>query len=104
VKVRKANLEAETGQLRSLLQSGRTYAPRHVGSTHGHAIVSSFCVDCCWFLMALLFVGGVMNPLWIAAIAVYVALEKLLPAGPWLGRTIGAAIAAIGAFVLVRAM
>ena len=66
--------------------------------------MSSFCVGCCWFLMALLFVGGVMNPLWIAAIAVYVALEKLLPAGPWLGRTIGAALAAIGAFVLVRAM
>ena len=40
-----------------------------------------FCVGCCWALMALLFVGGVMNLAWIAALSVAVALEKLLPGG-----------------------
>ena len=45
-----------------------------MGLRHG-----SYCVGCCWFLMALLFVGGVMNLAWIAGIALYVAAEKLLP-------------------------
>jgi predicted metal-binding membrane protein len=45
-----------------------------LGLRHG-----AFCVGCCWVLMGLLFVGGVMNLLWIAAIAVFVLLEKVLP-------------------------
>jgi predicted metal-binding membrane protein len=45
-----------------------------LGLRHG-----AFCVGCCWVLMGLLFVGGVMNFLWIAAIAVVVLLEKVLP-------------------------
>jgi predicted metal-binding membrane protein len=40
-----------------------------------------FCLGCCWVLMALLFVGGVMNLAWVAAIAAFVLIEKLLPAG-----------------------
>ena len=40
-----------------------------------------FCLGCCWVLMALLFVGGVMNLAWVAAITAFVLLEKLLPAG-----------------------
>jgi len=38
-----------------------------------------FCLGCCWVLMGLLFVGGVMNLLWIAAIATFVLAEKLIP-------------------------
>jgi predicted metal-binding membrane protein len=38
-----------------------------------------FCVGCCWALMALLFAAGVMNLLWVAAIASFVLIEKLLP-------------------------
>jgi predicted metal-binding membrane protein len=45
-----------------------------MGMHHG-----AYCVGCCWCLMLLLFVGGVMNLLWIAAIAIIVLLEKLLP-------------------------
>jgi predicted metal-binding membrane protein len=71
----------------------------HMGVIHG-----AYCLGCCWFLMALLFVGGVMNPIWIAGIAVYVALEKVLTDGPWLSRVTGAALAATGAFVLIRAI
>src|SRR3981081_922162 len=40
-----------------------------------------YCVGCCWFLMSLLFVSGIMNLVWIAALALYVAFEKLLPVG-----------------------
>lgn len=40
-----------------------------------------FCLGCCWALMALLFVGGVMNLAWVAAITAVVLVEKLIPAG-----------------------
>jgi predicted metal-binding membrane protein len=43
-----------------------------------------FCLGCCWMLMALLFVGGIMNLAWIAGIALLVLIEKTLP---WDGRT-----------------
>jgi predicted metal-binding membrane protein len=62
---------------------GATGALR-MGFRHG-----SYCVGCCWFLMALLFVVGVMNLAWIAAVAIYVALEKLLPHGQWISRAAG---------------
>jgi len=46
------------------------------------------CLDCCWILMGLLFVGGVTNLLWIAAIAVFILLiEKIMPFGArWISR------------------
>jgi hypothetical protein len=47
-----------------------------MGLQHG-----TFCVGCCWMLMALLFVGGVMNVLWIAALAIFVLAEKVAPYG-----------------------
>jgi predicted metal-binding membrane protein len=40
-----------------------------------------FCLGCCWVLMALLFVGGVMNLAWVAAISIFVLIEKAVPAG-----------------------
>jgi predicted metal-binding membrane protein len=48
-----------------------------------------YCLGCCWMLMGLLFVGGVMNLLWAALIGACVLLEKLLPGGIWLGRIAG---------------
>ncbi len=60
-----------------------------------------YCVGCCWVLMALLFVGGVMNVLWIALLAVLVLLEKLLPIGRWIARAAGIACVAAGAWLLV---
>jgi predicted metal-binding membrane protein len=47
-----------------------------MGVRHG-----AYCVGCCWLIMALLFVAGVMNLFWIAVIAAYVLAEKLLPNG-----------------------
>jgi predicted metal-binding membrane protein len=59
-----------------------------------------YCVGCCWVLMALLFVGGVMNLLWIAILAAFVFVEKLLPAGAWVGRIGGAIMIAFGVWLL----
>ncbi|KVT82173.1 metal-binding protein [Burkholderia ubonensis] len=48
-----------------------------------------YCVGCCWLLMALLFVGGVMNLVWIAALSLVVFVEKNLPGGELIGRALG---------------
>ena len=64
----------------------------------GHGL---YCLGCCWVLMALLFAVGVMNLVWVAAIAAFVFAEKLLPGGVWLGRIGGGAMAAFGAWLLV---
>jgi len=53
-----------------------------------------FCLGCCWALMALLFVGGVMNLLWIAAVALFVGLEKLAANRPWLTKLSSVALVA----------
>jgi predicted metal-binding membrane protein len=54
------------------------------------------CVGCCWLLMALLFVAGVMNLLWIAAIAGFVLVEKVAPGGRIVGRVGGAVLVGWG--------
>ena len=69
-----------------------------MGLRHG-----AYCVGCCWFLMALLFVSGIMNLLWIAGIALYVPFEKLLPLNQRLSNAAGLALLASGAVVLARA-
>ena len=62
-----------------------------------------FCLGCCWALMLLLFVGGVMSLVWIAAITALVLLEKLLPVGVFAGRVAGALIMAAGLWNLIQA-
>ena len=63
-----------------------------MGLRHG-----TVCVGCCWLLMLLLFVGGVMNLAWIAGIAIFVLVEKLSPAGYWIGRGAGVLMVIWGA-------
>jgi predicted metal-binding membrane protein len=60
-----------------------------------------YCLGCCWALMALLFVGGVMNLLWIAALTLLVAIEKLAPKGELLARALGALMIGAGALRLI---
>ena len=60
-----------------------------------------FCLGCCWALMALLFVGGVMNLAWIAALSIAVAIEKLLPRGERLATLLGLVLIAAGVVRLV---
>jgi predicted metal-binding membrane protein len=62
-----------------------------------------YCVGCCWALMLLLFFGGVMSLLWIAAITAFVLLEKLAPYGVQGGRLSGVALALAGVWVLYSA-
>ena len=62
-----------------------------------------FCLGCCWVLMALLFVGGVMNLLWIAAIAGFVLIEKLLPFGRRAGQAGGVLLLLAGMVVALQA-
>jgi len=67
-----------------------------LGSGHG-----AYCVGCCWMLMTLLFVGGVMNLIWIAALTTLVLVEKVLPHGQWIGRGAGIALTGWGVATLV---
>jgi predicted metal-binding membrane protein len=67
-----------------------------MGLRHG-----SYCVGCCWVLMALLFVTGVMNLLWVAAMAVFILAEKVLPHGQLVGRVAGGMLVLAGLWVAV---
>lgn len=69
-----------------------------LGIHHG-----AYCVGCCWMLMALLFVGGVMNTLWIAGLSAFVLAEKVLPPGRWFPRTAGTGLVAAGIWSLASA-
>jgi predicted metal-binding membrane protein len=70
-----------------------------MGMRHG-----AYCVGCCWPLMLLLFVGGVMNILWIALIAIFVLAEKVFPGGDRIGRAGGMLLVAAGAWFIFRGL
>jgi predicted metal-binding membrane protein len=69
-----------------------------MGLEHG-----AFCTGCCWFLMALLFYGGIMNLFWIIGLALFVLLEKVAPAGHWVGWVMGVGLIAWGGSMLLLA-
>ncbi len=66
-----------------------------MGVAHG-----AYCLGCCAVLMLLLFVGGVMNLVWIAGLTLLVAVEKLAPFGAVVARVTGAVLIAGGAALL----
>jgi predicted metal-binding membrane protein len=68
-----------------------------MGMRHG-----AFCVACCWALMTLLFVAGVMNLLWVAALAIFVLAERVVPGGPAVSRIAGALLLVAGMILLIR--
>jgi predicted metal-binding membrane protein len=67
-----------------------------MGALHG-----AYCLGCCWALMGVLFVVGVMNLLWVAALTLFVLLEKVGPTGVVVSRVAGAAMIAVGALYFV---
>ena len=67
-----------------------------LGLTHG-----LYCLGCCALLMTLLFVFGVMNLVWVAALALFVLAEKVLPVGPRVGVTAGVVSTLIGLVMVV---
>ena len=75
-------------------RSGQWGALR-MGIEHG-----MYCTGCCWALMALLFAIGVMNVLWVAAIAAFVLIEKVFPRRELIAKASGAVLAALGLYVL----
>ena len=95
--VKAACLEHCRGPVAALTRHRRTgrAAAFRMGLVHGR-----YCLGCCWALMALLFVGGVMNIWWIAAITLYVAVEKLAPGGRQVSRLMAAALVAAGLVLL----
>ena len=67
-----------------------------MGAEHG-----AYCLGCCWALMLLLFVGGVMNLIWVAALATVVLAQKVVPGGGALARAGGIALSIVGLVLLV---
>ncbi|MSU91496.1 DUF2182 domain-containing protein [Rhodobacteraceae bacterium 2CG4] len=78
----------------------RHWRPGAAGSLRMGLAHGVFCLGCCWVLMALLFVGGVMNLYWIVGLAAFVALEKLTPLGARAGRVGGLVLIGWGVLVL----
>jgi predicted metal-binding membrane protein len=76
------------------------FSENPMGAVRMGAIHGAYCIGCCWALMALLFVGGVMNILWIALLALFVFAEKLSPPGPLAGRILGGALVVWGVVTL----
>lgn len=77
-------------------RKGRAGALR-MGTEHG-----IFCLGCCWLLMGILFFGGVMNILWIAAITIFVLLEKVIPKPSLARYTSSGGLILLAVFVLLR--
>ena len=80
----------------------RHWRPGVWGAVRLGVLHGAYCVGCCWMLMALLFVGGVMNFAWIAALTLIVGVEKLVPRGDLIGRVAGVALIAWGIVTLAR--
>jgi predicted metal-binding membrane protein len=70
-----------------------------LGVRHG-----AYCVGCCWALMVLLFVGGVMNSLWIVLLSLLIFLEKVTFLGRQIAPLAGIVLIAVGAWLLSMGM
>ena len=63
-----------------------------------------YCVGCCWLLMLLMFAGGAMSVLWMAAICAFILAERTLPEGPWVSRAPGLLLAGSGVALWASAL
>ena len=78
----------------------RHWRPGRVGAFTMGFEHGLWCVGCCWMLMALLFVGGVMNLAWIALLALLVFAETVLSKGATVSRITGVTLVAWGLITL----
>ena len=78
----------------------RLWRPGWAGAARLGLAHGLYCLGCCALLMALLFVFGVMNLVWVAALALFVLAEKILPIGSQIGRTAGV-IAVIAGLAMI---
>ena len=88
--------QSPLGFLMSHWRDGTAGALR-MGISHG-----LYCVGCCWALMCVLFVVGVMNLAWVAVLAIFVLLEKIGPPGPLVARLSGGIMIAAGILIWVH--
>ena len=72
-------------------------SPLRIGLVHGF-----YCVGCCWFLMGLLFFGGIMNLYWIVGLIIFVAIEKLHEKGVIFGKILGGGAIFLGIAFLIN--
>lgn len=79
------------------------WRPGTAGALRMGLTQGAYCLGCCWMLMLLLFVVGVMNLAWVALIAAFVLLEKLLPGGRLVSRLAGVALIVVGLAILAAA-
>ena len=94
--------DACLGKCRSPAQFlSRHFRPGAWGAARLGLLHGAYCLGCCWLLMALLFVGGVMNLAWVAALTLLVAAEKLLPGGRWIARVAGIGMIGWGGSLLL---
>ncbi|RNF86254.1 DUF2182 domain-containing protein [Lysobacter psychrotolerans] len=80
----------------------RHWRPGPRGAIRLGVVHGAYCIGCCWMLMVLLFVGGVMNLAWIAALSLLVLAEKVLAKGRWVGYCAGVVLMAWGAVILLQ--
>lgn len=80
----------------------KNFRPGAVGAFRLGLVHGMFCLGCCWALMLLLFVGGVMNLAWVAMLGVVVIGEKFVPAQWHAQRYVAAALAVGGAVLLAQ--
>lgn len=80
----------------------RRWSPGSAGALRMGFEHGVICIGCCWVLMGLLFVGGMMNVLWIAMLSLFVIVEKVVPQGPRFGWIGGVALGAWGVATLVH--
>ena len=78
----------------------RHWRPGAAGAVRLGGLHGAYCVGCCWMLMALLFVGGLMNLAWIGALTLLVMAEKVFPGGRWVSRAGAIVLLAWGAATL----
>jgi predicted metal-binding membrane protein len=79
----------------------RLWRPSWAGAARLGLAHGLYCLGCCALLMALLFVFGVMNLAWVAALALFVLIEKVLPFGSPLGILAGVASIGVGAIMMI---
>jgi predicted metal-binding membrane protein len=78
--------------------------PGAIGALRLGVIHGWYCLGCCWALMALLFVGGIMNIYWIVGLALYVLAEKHVPKVHVLSRLTGGILIVAGTYALFTAL
>ena len=82
---------------------GSHWRPGARGALRMGLLHGAFCVGCCWFLMGLMFFGGVMNLYWVAGLALFILFEKTVPTGHWVGYAAGIALLMCGTGILTLA-